>query len=193
MSEGLQSEPIASGHVRLAECEDALSTILAAPKSGAIVEQLCLRPGFSERSFPELLELTVAGGIIGERWTKAPWLTLSDGTPDPRIQVSILSKRVMDLCWRDRENTHHPGDTMIVDMDLGVENLPNGTRLGIGSAVVEVSDKFNTACIKWQGRYGAESLRWLNLRKNRDYRLRGILCRIVQDGVVRLGDELARV
>lgn len=112
-----------------AECETALDSILDAPKQRATIEQLCFRPDYGLRQFPDALELTVSQGILGERWTKKPWLTLPDGAPDPRIQVSILSKRVMDLCWRDRAGTPHPGDPFVVDMNLGVENLPVGTRL----------------------------------------------------------------
>ena len=176
-----------------AECDAALPDILAAPKDGAVIEQLCFRSDYGLRDHPDHLDLTVGEGIRGERWTKKPWLTLPDGSPDPRIQVSILPKRIMDLCWRDRANTPHPGDTMIVDMDLGHENLPVGTRLQAGSAVLEVSDKFNTGCTKWRDRYGKDSLRWINRKENRPHRLRGILCKIVQDGTVRVGDQLAKL
>ena len=182
-----------SGHATTAECDAALDHILAAPQSGATIEQLCFRPDYGLRTFPMELEMTVAHGITGERWTKKPWLTLPDGAPDPRIQVSILSRRVMDLCWRDRENTVHPGDPIVVDMDLGAANLPVGTRLSAGSAVLEVSDKFNNGCIKWRERYGDESLRWINRRENRDFRLRGILCKIVSDGTVKAGDRLVKL
>lgn len=177
----------------MAECEAAMDHILAAPSSDAVIEQLCFRPDYSLRTFPDSLEMTVQEGIIGERWSKKPWLTLRDGSPDPRIQVCILSRRVMDLCWRDRENTVHPGDPIVVDMDLSEANLPVGSRLGAGTAILEVSDKSNTACIKWRDRYGNDSLRWLNKREYRQYRLRGILCRIVQDGTVRAGDKLIKL
>ncbi|WPZ28379.1 hypothetical protein T8A63_12070 [Sulfitobacter sp. OXR-159] len=176
-----------------AECDAALPDILSAPKDGAVIEQLCFRSDYGLRDHPDHLDLTVGEGIRGERWTKKPSLTLPDGSPDPRIQVSILPKRIMDLCWRDRANTPHPGDTMIVDMDLGHENLPVGTRLQAGSAVLLVSDKFNTGCTKWRDRYGQDSLRWINRKENRPHRLRGILCKIVQDGTVRVGDQLAKL
>lgn len=177
----------------LAQCDAALDHILAAPDSGATMDQLCFRPDYGLRIFPDTLELTVAHGIMGERWTKKPWLALPNGEPDPRIQVSILSKRVMDLCWRDRTDTVHPGDPIVVDMNLGAANLPVGTRLSAGSAILEVSDKFNTGCIKWHDRYGNDSLRWINKRENRDHRLRGILCKIVQDGTVTVGDRLIKL
>ena len=176
-----------------AECESVLDYILDAPSNGAKIEQLCFRPDSGLRAFPDALDMTVNHGIIGERWITNPWLTLPNGKPDPRIQVSILSQRVMDLCWRDRANTVHPGDPIVVDMNLSAANLPVGTRLSAGSAILEVSDKFNTACIKWSDRYGNDSLRWINKRENRDFRLRGILCKIVRDGTVKVGDQLIKL
>ncbi len=180
-------------HATIAECEAALDHILAAPSSGATIGQLCFRPDYGLRTFPDALDMTVDHGITGERWTKMPWLTLPSGKPDPRIQVSILSQRVMDLCWRDHINTVHPGDPIVVDMNLSAANLPVGTRLSAGSAILEVSDKFNSGCIKWRNRYGDDSLRWINKRENRDFRLRGILCKIVQDGTVKVGDQLIKL
>ena len=180
------------GHVTTAECEVALDHILAAPTE-APVELLCHRADYGERDFRDHLNLTVAAGIEDERWMKKPWLRLEDGSPDPRIQVSILQKRVLDLCWRDRENVVFPGDTMIVDMDLSHVNLPVGTRLQAGSAVLEVSDKFNDACAKWKVRHGRESYDWINRPEHVTHRLRGVLCKIVQDGTVRLGDVLRKI
>ena len=120
------------------ELDSRLDWITSAPRE-APVELLCHRPGFSERSFPDNLALTVAGGIEGERWLKHPWVKLHDGSPDPRIQVSILSKRVLDSVWTDRENVIHPGDTMIADIDLSESNLPVGSRISAGTAVLELS------------------------------------------------------
>lgn len=190
-----ESEAVAdpSYHATYDECERALAHILAAPKDKALIEQVCFRPDFGAREFPQTLELTVEHGIVGERWCRDPWLRLPDGSPDPRIQVSILSKRVMDLCWRNRDQTVHPGDPIVVDMDLGMENLPIGSKLQAGTAVLEVSDMFNTACAKWQQRYGGDSLRWINFPRHRPLRLRGILCKIVRDGRVSKGDLLTKV
>ncbi|MEE2944645.1 MAG: hypothetical protein VX444_05690 [Pseudomonadota bacterium] len=179
--------------VTRAECDAALAHVLTAPKDNVPVEMICFRSGYSERSFPDRLELSKELGIVGERWLKDAWLKLPDGRPDPRIQVSILPKRVMDLCWRDRENTIHPGDPFIADLDTSEANLTAGTHLAIGSAVIEVTGFFNTACVKWRDRYGAESLAWLNDPANKTYRLRGLFCRIVEDGEVRLGDLIRKL
>lgn len=180
-------------HITYDECESALEHILAAPKDDALIDHVCFRPTVGARTFPDYLELTVERGIVGERWRTQPWLRLPDGAPDPRIQVSILSKRVMDLCWRNRDRAAHPGDPIIADMDLGLENLPTGSRLQAGTAVLEVSDVFNTGCVKWRDRYGGDSLRWINEPRYRPLRLRGILCSIVGDGRVSKGDRLTKV
>ncbi|MEM9851760.1 MAG: hypothetical protein AAF761_07160 [Pseudomonadota bacterium] len=177
----------------MAECQAAEAHILAAPRDNALIETLCFRPDYGQRHFPDELELTVDRGILGERWEKAAWLRLPDGAPDPRIQVSILQRRVLDLCWRNRATTPHPGDTMIVDMNLGEENMPEGQRLAAGTAVLEVSTKFNNACPKWKARNGVQSLAWLNRRENLQHRFRGVLCKIVEDGVVRRGDVLRKL
>ena len=176
----------------LLECETALEHISAAPKDGAVIEELCFRPSFSARAFPTEIDITKAHGIAGDRWRTHPWLKLSNGDPDPRIQVSILSKRVMDLCWRDRINTPHPGDLLVVDMDLSEDNLPVWSILSAGNAKIEVSDQFNTACVKWRRRYGEDSFKWINLPENKRLRLRGVLCRVVQDGTIKVGDKLQK-
>lgn len=181
-----------TNHVTLDELQAALPDVLAAPKDNAPIEQLCLRPDVGVRNFVDELELTREFGIPGERWNYAPWLTLEDGLADPRIQVSILGKQVLNLVYNDPDNMIHPGDSFIADMDFSHENVPDGTLLNIGSAVLRVSDKFNHACQKWQDRYGQDALRWIVLPNNRQYRLRGILCEVIKDGRVKTGDLIQK-
>lgn len=171
----------------------ALPRILAAPRDDTPILQLCFRPGYGQRSFRDSLRVTRREGIPGERFTKAPWARLPDGSGDPRIQVSILPLRVMDLVWRDRENTPHPGDTIIADLNTTEDNLPPGTLLQAGTAVLRVSDLFNDACVKWKVRYGQPAKDWVVAPGHPELRLRGILCSVEQDGEMRLGDRLRRI
>ncbi|WP_425044250.1 MOSC domain-containing protein [Primorskyibacter sp. S87] len=175
------------------DLDRALPGIMAAPKDGAAIGMLCLRPGNGERRFVGSIEVTHDRGIPGERWNTRPWLTLPDGAPDPRIQICILQERVLEAIWLDRENTVHPGDTFIVDMDLSEPNLKAGQLLQAGSAVLQVSDLFNDACVKWKVRYGAAARDWVNASENRHLRLRGILCSVQRDGIIRNGDRLTKV
>lgn len=177
-------------HVTREELDRALPDVMAAPKDGAAISMLCLRPERNQRRFVDEMTLTRDRGIPGERWENQPWLRTDDGAPHPGIQVSILQQRVLDLVWRDRKNTVHPGDTFIADMDLSEENLPVGQLLTVGTAMLQVSDVFNDGCVKWKARYGPEAKDWITAHGHPELRLRGVLCSIVQDGVIRAGDRL---
>ena len=176
--------------VTTAELLAALPHVLAAPKTDAPIASLCFRPGLNQRQFPASLNLTRAEGIPGERWLTLPWLRLADGAPDPRIQVSILPQRVLDLVWRDREGTPHPGDSIVADLDCGIANLPHGTLIRAGSAVLRVSDVFNAGCAKWKQRYGGDARAFIDAPGHPGLRLRGVLCAVEQDGEVALTDRL---
>ncbi len=176
-----------------ADLARALPQVLAAPRDDAPVEWLCFRPGFNQRTFPDRLTLTRDRGVPGERWTVAPWLRLANGSPDPRIQVSILPSRVMDAVWLDRENTPHPGDTIVCDLDTSHANLPVGSLLQAGTGVLRVSDVFNDGCVKWKVRYGQAAKDWITAPGHPELRLRGILCSVEQDGEIRLGDPVRKL
>jgi hypothetical protein len=177
-----------SDHVTSAELTAALPGVLSAPKTGSAVELLCFRPGFGERRFVDQLTLTRRHGIPGERWGTAPWLKLADGSGHPGIQVSILPRRVLDLIWRNRDSVVYPGDTFVCDLDMTEANLPAGQLLAVGTAVLRVSEVWNDACAKWKVRHGEAAFDWV--RAHPQLRLRGVLCSIEQDGVVRLGDAV---
>lgn len=171
-----------------AELDAALPNVLAAPKTDAPIAMLCLRPGFGERAFPDRITMTRAHGIPGERWSTLPWMKLPDGSPDPRIQISLLPTRVMDLVWQDRKASPHPGDPIVADLDMTEDNLPPGTLIRAGSALLKVSDLPNNGCVKWKVRYGADAMAWITVDPG--LRLRGVLCSVEQDGDVTLSDRL---
>lgn len=177
-------------HVTAEDLRNALPHVLEAPKTDATIAMLCFRAGFGLRSFPGRLTMTRAAGIPGERWLTHPWLKLADGSPDPRIQVSILPTRVLDLVWRDRVGTVHPGDPIVADLDMTEANLPAGTLLQAGTAVLRVSDEPNDGCVKWKARYGVAAMEWIVAPEHSALRLRGVLCSIEQDGVVGVDDRI---
>ena len=127
--------------VTMAELMAALPHIRNAPRTDAPIAGLCLRPQRNARAFPDRLTLTRAEGIPGERWLTAPWSTLPDGAPDPGIQVSILSVRVLDLIWRDRVGSPHPGDPIVADLDCSLSNLPEASLIQAGTAVLRISTR----------------------------------------------------
>jgi hypothetical protein len=176
-----------------AELDAALPQIMAAPKDGAAISMLCVRPARNQRRFVDRIDVTCKDGVAGERWAQEPWLRLPDGQPHPGIQVCILPAQVLDLVWRDRETVVHPGDTFVADMDMSEANLPVGQLLQAGSAVLRVSDVPNEGCVKWKVRYGADAKAWVGAPENRALRLRGILCSVERDGTIANGDRLSKL
>ena len=175
------------------ELDAALPFVLDAPKMETKVALLCLRPVRNQREFPAELRFTVKDGVVGDYGMTSPWLTLPDGTADPRIHVSILPQRVLDLVWYDPANVTFPGDTIVADFNVTLENLPVGTRLQVEDAELEVTNLWNEGCAKWKVRFGREAYGWTSAPEHEALRLRGIYCQIVKNGTVRIGDTLRRL
>jgi len=169
----------------------ALPEVLAAPQDQGQVRLLCARPKPNQRGFPDRLALTRAVGVVGDFEAARPWLVLADGSPDPRNQVSLMSSRVLDLVWRDRAPRNHPGDNIACDLDLTIANLPTGTLLRAGTAILRVSDEPNDGCAKWKVRMGKAAYDWT--RASPHLRLRGVYCSVEQDGEVSLNDVIVRL
>ena len=104
-----------------------------------------------------------------------------------------MNSRAADLVAGGRDRWHIAGDQLFVDLDLGRENLPPGTRLAIGTAVLEVSVKPHTGCAKFSGRFGADALRLVSSALGQELCLRGINTKVVQSGVIRVGNAVRKV
>lgn len=151
---------------------------------------MCVRPDVDQRGFPEVVELCPSRGAIGDRWGRRTWMYLADGSPDPRVQVAVANRRMMEFLQSLTGCDHHPGDTLIVDLDLSTDNLPVGARLEVGNAVIEVSDVENDGCAKFAAHYGSDVFNWMRAEANRAKRLRGLFARVVEGGTVKNGDEV---
>ena len=102
-----------------------------------------------------------------------------------------MNVRVARLVNRNGLPLDAPGDNFLVDLDLSDEALPVGTRLRLGEALLEVSPAPHTGCKTFRERFGLEALTWVN--DNRDRRLRGMNCRVLEAGAVAVGDPVAVV
>ena len=174
----------------IADLDELWSTVPASSGDRGRVAQVCVRPDIDQRFFPEVLELCPRHGAIGDRWERRTWMHLPDGSPDPRVQVAIANERVLRFLQKLTGCTHHPGDTLIVDLELSAHLVPIGARLRVGTAIIEVSDVENDACSKFAAHYGAEIVAWIRTPANRPKRLRGLFARVIEAGTVRNGDEI---
>ena len=163
------------------------------PASAARVDGLCVRPGPNLREERTAVILHPERGAVGDRWEHKTWLYLPDGRPDPRVQVALCNSIVLAMIQTATGVHHHPGDTIFTDLELSAENLPVGSRLQVGQAVLEISDVENDACAKFAAHYGASVFEWIRLPQNRSRRLRGLFARVVSGGTVNLGDPIRKL
>lgn len=104
-----------------------------------------------------------------------------------------MSSRVVELLARDRSFWPLAGDQLIVDLDLSVENLPPGTRLAVGSAVIEASPIPHTGCKKFRARFGLDAMRFVGSARGKVLQMRGIKARILTAGEVRVGEPIRKL
>lgn len=175
------------------ELDQSLVHVMAAPRTDGPISMLLYRRKFNDRVFANRLRLTKEHGVEGDFEMTMPWLKLEDGSPDPRIQVSMLPQRVSDLCWRNRETTVHPGDQIIADLNMSLENLPAGSLIRAGTAMLRVSDVWNDGCAKWKARCGRPAYAWVRAPAHETLRLRGIFCSVEEDGELAVGDKIVRL
>jgi MOSC domain-containing protein YiiM len=109
------------------------------------------------------------------------------------MQINIMNARVIALLAQERARWQLAGDQLYVDLDLSVDNLPAGTQLGIGSAVLQVTTIPHAGCKKFRDRFGLEALKFVNSGEGKRLRLRGLNARVVQSGVVRVGDAVRKL
>jgi hypothetical protein len=181
-------------HVGAEKLAAGLDAIRGAPAEAGSVELIVRRPATDEREVLELGHLTVEDGLAGDDWRARGSRSAADGAPDPDRQLTVMSARAVDLlAGGDRGAWPLAGDQLYVDLDLGVSNLPAGTWLEIGTAVIEVTEPPHTGCAKFSARFGSEALRFVNSPEGRELRLRGLNARVVRPGTVRRGDQVRRL
>jgi MOSC domain-containing protein YiiM len=170
---------------------DALKLANQASIDSGRVDHLINRPAEGVHVPVDSLTLDREQGIIGDRWATTAWMKLPDGSPDPRVQVSLTNTKVMHCFTGSSEGAVFAcGDNLYVDFNLTEQHLRVGARLKIGSAVLEVSDVINDACGKFAQRFGAEALKLVRTPENSALRLRGIFCSIVESGQICIGDSI---
>ena len=175
------------------ELEAELTEILASPMDDGVVSMIVRRPDTDEREVLDVGELDVAEGLVGDNWRARGSRMTDDGSAHPEMQLNLMNTRVISLVARSRERWALAGDQFFVDLDLAKENLPAGTRLAMGSAVVEVTAVPHLGCKKFTTRFGLEAMKFVNSRRGKKLCLRGINAKVVEPGRVSTGDAIRRL
>jgi len=162
-----------------------LDHVKASPKDSGVLKLIVLRLPDEQRQTPPRATLSVEHGVTGDRWSLKT-------SPDPLMQVSVMNSRFLEVIAGEVERMNLAGDNLIVDLDLHIDNLPTGTRLRIGQALLEVTDSPHTGCKKFQQRYGKDALDITNTPEGSAMRLRGLLARVIEGGEVHVGDPVTK-
>jgi MOSC domain-containing protein YiiM len=163
------------------ELESAWAGLPRAPRGRGSVRLICVRRGDSVHECPNRVLVTPERGVEGDRW-------VTGERPNLDAQVTLMNVRVVEFIRGDRLPLDTAGDNFLVDLELAEDALPPGTRLRIGTALLEVSPTPHTGCKKFSERFGLEALKWVN--DHGDRRLRGMNCRVVEPGWVAVGDDV---
>ena len=180
--------------VELTRFEASLDQIRQAPVDAGTVELIVARPDVDQRVVLTEARLDLASGLEGDTWRARGSSRTADGSANPDAQLTLMNSRVAAaVAAGDRERWPLAGDQLFVDLDISVANLPPGSRVQIGSAVIEFSEAPHTGCAKFVPRYGVEAQKFVNSSVGRELRLRGANCRVVVAGSVRQGDVIRKV
>jgi hypothetical protein len=169
-----------------------LEAIRNSPKDHGLLEMIVIRPRDLERRILEECPLSARLGAHGDVWAEGCWKTLPDGSPHPDVQITLTNSRCIALLAQEKSRWPLAGDQLYVDLDLSDENLPAGQRLAIGTAILEITDTPHTGCGQFAERFGPEALAFVNSPIGKQLHLRGIYAKVVQDGVVKTGDIVAK-
>lgn len=180
-------------HLTMQELEAALDHLREAPKDEGVLQLIVCRPGVDQRKVLDEAELDPLKGLIGDNWVVRGSSRTPDGSPHPEMQINIMNSRVTALVAQDKERWPLAGDQLYIDMDLSKENLPAGARIQVGSAVLEVSPLPHTGCHKFVSRFGIEAMKFVNSTEGKRLCLRGINAKVVQAGVVKVGQVAKKV
>ena len=180
-------------HPTTAELEAGLDAIRASPREAGVLEMIVRRPAVGVREILEEGELDLARGLVGDTWHTRGSRRTPDGSPHPDMQLNIMGSRAAALVAQRKDRWALAGDQLFVDLDLSEKNVPAGTRLAVGSAVLEVTAQPHTGCQKFVERFGREAMMFVNSPIGRELHLRGINARVVQPGVIRVGDVVRKI
>lgn len=176
-----------------AELEQGLEHILASPKDKGALELIVRRPAVDGREVLSEGRLDIEQGLIGDNWLARGSKHMPDGAADPEMQLNIMNSRVVALVADHLDRRDLAGDQLYLDLDLSGDNLPPGTRLAIGDAIIEVTEPPHTGCKKFAQRFGKDAMVFVNSGMGKKRNFRGINARVVRSGDIRVGDIASKL
>ena len=180
-------------HLSATDLEAGLDKIRNSPKDRSVLDLIVSRPEEDAREVMELADLHVEVGLVGDTWQDRPSIRSGDGKAHPDMQIAMMNSRVAALVAQSKDRWPLAGDQLFVDLDLSNANVPHGTRISVGSAVLEVTNQPHTGCEKFADRFGVEALKLISSPTGKELQLRGINLKVVQGGEIKPGDAVKKL
>ncbi len=180
-------------HLTLADMEAQLDHIRQSPRDNGVLEMIVCRPAENQRRMLFEAELSVAEGLIGDSWLTRGDFRDPTAPANPDSQINIMNSRVTALLAKDRERWQLAGDQLYLDLDLSDVNLPPGSQIAIGTAILQVTAEPHTGCKKFASRYGTDATKFVNSPEGKRLHLRGINAKVIQSGLIRTGDSVTKI
>lgn len=166
----------------LAELEAGIGSLPVAPSGSGSLAAVVSRTELGHRACLEPVRLTAEAGVPGDAWIRKEGATT--GT-----QITVMQTVLAELIANGQPLALF-GDNLFIDLDLSISNLPAGSRIAIGGALLEVTPKVHKGCKKFSARFGVDALRFVATPEGRARRFRGLYLRVVRDGEVSPGDAV---
>jgi hypothetical protein len=179
-------------HLTTAELESGLPEIRQSPDSDGELQLISRRPAIDERDLIETGELDTIQGLVGDDWSTRGQQKNPPRDPNPEAQLTLMNARAAQLVSGSKERWALAGDQLYVDFDIGRDNLPIGSRVQIGEAIVEVTAEPHPGCNKFVERFGMDAMTFVNSEEGKQMCLRGINTKIVQSGTIHVGDKISK-
>jgi MOSC domain-containing protein YiiM len=177
----------------MTELEAGMDYIRQTPKDHGVLKLIVRRPAVDQREVLSAAELNPQEGLVGDTWKVRVSKHSKDGQPNLYAQITMMNARAIELLAQSEERWALAGDQLYVDFDLSDENLPPGTRLAVGSAIIEVSAEPHLGCKKFSARFGVEAMKFVNSAEGKRLHLRGINTKVIQAGAIRVGDVVKKI
>ena len=171
---------------------EAYARLPEAPKQNGTVDMIVIRPATNERKELQTVNVSAKRGLYGDAWEKHCGKKLVNGDSNPDLQIAVAYSKLYNLITGGRENWAIAGDNLFLDFDLSHNNMQAGDRLKIGTSILEMTPYPHNGCAKFKDRFGIDALKFVSHKNYHNHKLRGIYLKVIQDGVISIGDKVIK-
>jgi MOSC domain-containing protein YiiM len=162
-----------------------LTALPTAPLDVGSVISVIIRGDGGQRQTLNRVRLSPLEGVHGDAWQRQK-------RRDPQEQIAVMQADVAQLIANGQPLALF-GDSLFLALDLSTQNLPAGSTLRVGSALLEVTPTPHNGCRKFQARFGSDALRFVSTRELRPRNLRGVYMHVIVEGDAGPGDAVSVV